>query len=367
MAFNRPTLPELIARVEGDIKSGLGLVTILRRSFLAVISRVLAGLAHLLFGFLAYIEKQAFLDTADDEEVILRQGSLWGVPRKEATFAEFISSVTGTAGVVIPAGRVYRRSDGKEYTVVSEVTLTGSGDEIELVASEQGAASEVQVNDVLSILSPIAGLNSNATVTSIITEPEDTESIDSYKARILDKIRNPPSGGAANDYIQWALAVPGITRAWVNPQGLGPGTVLVYVVSDDEDPITPSPAKITEVFDYIEELRPVTANVTVVAPVLLPLNMTIQLKPNTTAVQNAIKAELEDLILRESSLAGSYQSPGVLNDGKILLSRINEAVSIAQGEEDHKITLINGVTPADVEPADGELVVLGTITWQALA
>lgn len=366
MAFTRPTLPELIARVEGDFKSGLQLVTILRRSFLGVIARALAGLAHLLFGFLKYVEAQAFPDTATEENLD-RWAGIWGVPRKEATYAEFIAAVTGTVGTIIPAGRTYRRSDGKEYLTIAELTLDGVNDEIELVAVELGAASEVQVNDVISILSPIAGLDSNATVTSIITEPEDVESDESLRSRLLDRIRNPPSGGAANDYVQWALAVPGITRAWINPQGLGPGTVLVYVVSDDEDPITPAPAKITEVFDYIEERRPVTANVTVVAPVLLPLDMTIQIKPNTTAIQNAITAELEDLIFRESALAGSYQSPGVLNDGKILISRINEAISIAQGEEDHNITLVNGNAPADVEPADGELVVLGNITWQPLA
>jgi uncharacterized phage protein gp47/JayE len=363
MAFQRPTLPELITRVEGDLKSGLQLVVILRRSFLGVIARVMAGLAHLLFGFLKYVEQEAFPDTATEDNLD-RWAGIYNVLRKEATFAEFTCTVTGTAGVVIPAGRVYRRSDGKEYTVVSVLTLPGT---INLVASIAGAASEVQVADVISILSPIAGLNSNATVSVVITEPEDTEGDASLRARLLDKIRNPPSGGAANDYIQWALAVPGITRAWINPQGLGPGTVLVYVVSDDENPITPIPAKITEVFDYIEVLRPVTANVTVVAPVLLPINMTIQIKPNTVAVQNAIRAELLDLIFRDSSLAGSYKSPGVLNDGKILLSRIDEAVSIAQGEEDHNITLINGVTPADVTPATGRLAVLGTITWQALA
>lgn len=366
MAFQRPTLPELITRVEGDLKSGLQLVVILRRSFLGVIARVMAGLAHLLFGFLKFIEQEAFPDTASAENLD-RWAGIYGVLRKEATFSEFICNVTGTAGVVIPAGRVYRRSDGVEYTVISEVTLTGSGDQINLVATTQGAAPEVQVSDVVTILSPIAGLNSNATVATVITEPENTESDDSLRARLLDKIRNPPSGGAANDYIQWALAVPGITRAWINPQGLGPGTVLVFVVNDDEAPITPSLAKITEVFDYIEPLRPVTANVTVVAPTLLPLNLTIEIKPNTTAVQNAVTAELKDLILRDSSLAGSYQSPSVLNTGKILLSKINEAISIAQGEEDHNITLINGGAPADVVPADGELVVLGGITWLPLA
>lgn len=365
MAFTRPTLQELVTRVEGDIKAGLGLVTLLRRSFLKVFARVLAGLAHLLFGFLKYIEKQAFPDTATGE-FLLQWASIWGVIRLEATFAEFICGVTGTAGTIIPVNTVYRRVDGKEYTTQAEVTLTGSGDTITLVASEAGKASEVAVSDVISILSPIAGLDSAATVSSIVTEPEDLETEAALKVRLIDRIQNPPSGGAANDYLQWAAAVPGITRAWVGPQALGPGTVVVYIVSDDEDPITPSAPKIQEVVDYIELRRPVTANVSVVAPVLLPLDLTIQLKPNTAAVRDAATAELEDMIFRDAALAGAYKSPGVLHDGKILLSRMDEAVSTALGEEDHAITVVNGGAPGDVTPAAGELIVLGTITWQTL-
>lgn len=367
MAFNRPTLQQLIDRVEGDFKSGLGLVTLLRRSFLKVLSRVMAGLSHTLFGYLAFIELQVFPDTAEDE-YLERHCAIWGVPRKVATFAEFKMTATGTTGVVIPAGTIFRRSDGVEYSTLAEVTLAGGTGTLEMVASIAGEAQEVEVGDVLSILSPIAGLTSEATVSEIVIEPEDAEDDESLRARLLDRIQNPPAGGAAHDYLQWAKAVAGITRAWVGPQALGPGTVVVYVVNDNDDPITPSGAKLTEVFDYIEERRPVTANVSVVAPVLLPLDMTIKLKPNTTAVQEAVRAELVDLMNREAALAGSFKAPGELHTGKILFSQINEAISIAVGEEDHEVVEINGdVTPGDITPADGELIVMGTITWQALA
>lgn len=366
MAFNRPTLQELITRVEGEVRSGLGIVTILRRSFLSVISRVMAGLSHTVLGFIAYVEKQAFPDTAEGE-YLLRWAGIWGVFQKPATYAKFRCAVTGTAGTVIPAATVYRRTDGVEYFTEASLTLTGANDKIVLIAVVAGLTGEVAVSDQISILSPIAGLDSVSTVDLIIIEPEDIETLESLRARLIDRIQNPPSGGAATDYIQWALAVPGITRAWVGPQALGPGTVVVYVVNDADDPITPSPAKITEVADYIEILRPVTANVSVVAPTLLSLNLTIQIKPNTAAIQNAITTEIQDLIYRDAALAGAYKSPGVLHTGKILLSRINEAISIGSGEEDHLITLINGVAPADITPATGQLVVLGTITWQTLA
>lgn len=365
MPFTRPTLPQLIERVEGDLKGPLGIVTVLRRSFIGVISRALAGLAHLLFGFLKFIEKNAFPDTAETE-FLDRWAGIWGVSRLVATFAQFQLDVTGTTGTVIPAGTVYQRDDGAEYTVDSEVTLAGGAGTLDLTAVVAGVAGNLEVADALSIQSPIAGLDSEGTVSTITTDAEDTEDDDSLRERLIDRIQNPPSGGAANDYIQWARSVPGVTRAWVLPQNLGPGTVGVSFVEDGESPITPSPAKIQEVVDFIEPLRPVTANINVFAPNLLAIDLTIQLQPNTAEVQANVESELEDMILRNAALNGAFGGPGITLDGKILLSRMNEAISIALGEEDHIITVVNGGAPADVEPSTGELAVLGTITWQPI-
>ena len=365
MAFTRPTLQELITRVEGDLKSGLQISTVLRRSFVAVIARAMAGLAHMIFGFMKFIEKNAFPDTAEDE-YLERWAGIWGVIRKSATYEKFNATVTGTNGTVIPAGRTYRRADGVEYTTDAVATISGGTATLALTAVEPGKAGRVAVSDLIPILSPIAGLDQNATVSAITLEADDLESTESLRERLIDRIQNPPAGGAALDYVAWARSIAGVTRAWVGPQALGPGTVVVYIVTDDNDPITPSPAKIDEVADYIETVRPVTANVTVVGPVLLPIDLTIAIKPNTPAVQDAIETELKDLIYRESALAGSYKAPGVLHDGKILLSHLNEAISIALDEEDHEIIDINTDPPADVVPSTGELTVLGTITWQTL-
>lgn len=366
MAFERPTLGQLIKRAEGDFKSGLGLITVLRRSFIGVTARVIAGFAHSHFGYLKFIEKNVFGDTAEGEYLI-RLAKIFGVEQKNATFAEFTASVTGTAGVVIPANRVYRRSDGQEYTTQAEVILTGSGDEISLLASVAGTAPNVAVSDVISILSPIANLTPEATVTSIEIQGEDIEDLELLRGRFLDRVRNPPSGGTANDYIQWAKEVAGITRAWVKPLADGPGTVTVFIVSDTSDPITPSAPKVAEAQAYVDLQRPTTANVTVVAPVLFPIDMVIALSPNLTDVQTAIEAELRDLITRDAQVTGTYSGPGTTYNGKILLSRINEAISIGAGEEDHEIISINGdTTPGNVEPPDGNLAVLGDITWQVL-
>jgi uncharacterized phage protein gp47/JayE len=131
---------------------------------------------------------------------------------------------------------------------------------------------------------------------------------------------------------------------------MGAGTVTVLFVCDEDDDIIPSPAKVAEVQAYIDARAPVTAEVFVLGPLADALNMTIKLAPNTTTVQNAVRAELADLIDRDSA-------PG----GTILISRLREAVSLAAGENNNQI-----VTPiVDVTHATGHMAILGTLTFSS--
>lgn len=367
MAFNRPTLDQLIERVKTDIKGEMQITTILRRSFLSAISRALAGLSHLHFGFLDWLSDQVFPDTAESE-YIDRWAVIWGVIRKEATFAQMTITITGNSGGVVPAGTTYQRTDGVEYTLDSEVTIPVSGTiEGTITCSNAGESGNIDIGNTVSLISPIANVDTEATISTVVIDAEDQESDDSLRSRLLSRISSPPLGGSANDYITWALEVAGVTRAWVLPLYLGAGTVGVSFVEDGEVDIIPSAAKVDEVNSYILERKPVTADLTTFAPVEAAMDLTIKLKPNTTDVQDAVMAELEDLIKRDATLAGSYKSPSENNTGTILLSKINQAIGIAVGVEDHEISLINGLAPANVTPNVGELITLGNITWQPLA
>lgn len=366
MAFSRPSLDELIERVKTDIKGGLNITTIARRSFLGVISRALAGLAHLLYSFLTWISRQVFPDTAE-LEYLNRWASIWGIFRSEATFAEASVLLTGSNGSVIPQGTVYQREDGLQYSLKEEVIFTATGMATEsVICLSSGSNGDLNIGATVSLLSPIAGVDSDAIVDSIVVDADDTESDDSLRERLINRLQLPPLGGSANDYIQWAREVPGVTRSWVLPLYLGPGTVGVSFTVDNEDPIIPSPAKVQEVQDYIDFLKPVTALVTVFAPVEAAMDLDISIKPDTIEVRDNITNELKDLVKRDATLAGSYKGPGQTNDGSILLSKIRQSISIAVGLEDFEINTINGQAPANVVPNSGELITLGNITWQIL-
>jgi uncharacterized phage protein gp47/JayE len=104
----------------------------------------------------------------------------------------------------------------------------------------------------------------------------------------------------------------------------------------------------------LDAARPVTADLTVVAPIAEPLDFEILLRDAAgqpeadPTIRQAVEDELRDLIQREAD-------PGKT----MLISKIREAISVASGEYDH--VLIDPV--ADVPHTTGEIATFGEITW----
>lgn len=367
MAFTRPTLQQIYDRVKTDITSGLNLTTLLLRSFLKVIGAALAGASHTLHGYISWALLQMFPDTAEGSYLI-RWGTLFGINQLAATFTELNIEISGVNGTVVPAETtVFQRSDGVEYKVKDEVTIGVSGTvEAVVVALEAGDESNIDDGSIITLTSPISGVDSDAEVLSTAVEGESQEELEALRTRLLERMQNPPAGGTVADYIAFAKTVAGVTRVWVLPGYLGQGTVAVTFVEDGEDPIIPSAPKVEEVQNAIEELMPIEATLFVFAPIAAPINPVISITPNTLAVREAITAELEDLIFREAQVRQAIDpeqvSQAVLFTGKIPLSKFNEAISIASGENDHVL-----VSPSETpQPSEGGILTLGTITFQTL-
>jgi uncharacterized phage protein gp47/JayE len=349
MPFERPTLAELKTQAKEEIASRLGLGALLPRSPLVALALVEAGQAHLLHGHLAFLARQILPDTAE-AEYLERWASIFGVARKAATFAEGQISLTGTPAAVLPAGSKLRRADAVEYSTDAEVVIGGGGTATaDVTAVAAGLAGNAEAGVPLTLSSPVAGVASLATVAAGgLISGADEETDDELRRRLLQRVQNTPEGGAAADYVRWALEVPGVTRAWCLPGHLGAGTVGVTFVVDGEADIIPDAPKVAEVQALLEERRPATAAVTAFAPDAVALDPEIQLDPDTAEIRAAVEAALIDLLRRESE-------PG----GTLLLSHVREAISNARGEVDHVL-----VAPAaDVTVAAGELLTLGTITW----
>lgn len=357
MPFERPTLTDLIDRVSTDIASRLpGMSrTLLRRSLAGILARAEAGAVHSLYGYLEFISRQALPDTAE-EEYLLRWARIW-LPkgRKAATYAkgENAVQVRGLLGSRIEVGTIFVRTDGLQYTATSEVVIGGTTALVSVEALTPGASSNTAPGVSLSLLQPVTGVEAAAVVVSPgIIGGVDQESIEQLRIRVINRIQQPPQGGSKSDYETWALEVPGVTRAWVYPLQMGAGTVTV-VIADDVGSTAPVPdaAIVSAAQAYINDKRPVTATVYVVAASVMPINMSIKLSPNNSSTQTAARAEIEDLFLRDAE-------PG----GTMLISKMREAVSVASRVEDSEIT-----TPtANVVAGTNQIPVVGTITWSAV-
>lgn len=351
MPFARPSLTQLIQRTAADVAARLGLGALLRRGPLEVLARVQAGQAHMLHGHLDFLAEQLMPDTADAEH-LERWAAIEGILRKAATYAAGNVTMIGTDGTKIPVGTLLRRADGAEFASTIEKIVASGTASVPVLAVLAGEAGNSATGLALALASPIAGLNSQGTVASPgLLGGADREDDDDLRARLLQKKRFPPQGGAKQDYEKWALEVTGITRAWALPNHLGVGTVgVTFVLDDQAGSILPDGAKVAEVAAYIEARRPVTAKqVSVFAPALSPIDLTIALTPNTAEVKAKVAAALADLITSETT-------PG----GTILVSHLREAISTAEGETDHVL-----VTPTSNQTAPaGTIHTLGTITWQ---
>lgn len=345
MPFNIPTLPEVIQRVSNDLASNK-----VRQSDAQVLSRVHAATTYGLYGYQDWIAKQILPDTAD-EDMLERQAVLrLGIGRKPAIASKGYASFTGNIAAVVGDSTVLQTSDGRQYITTQSATVGSNGKgQIAIKAIVAGSNGDLDAATQLSLVSPVYGVNNTFTVTEqTIRGGADQESIEALRQRVIRSYRIIPHGGNKDDYVTWALEVPGVTRAWCVPRWLGLGTVGVFFLKDDADDPIPTDEDLAEMQSYLESVRPVTAEVYALRPLTKAITYQLWIDPDTPAVRDAVEKSLRDLHYREAELGST-----------LLLTHISEAISISKGENDHRIDYPIG----NVTSGKNEILIFGGIQW----
>jgi uncharacterized phage protein gp47/JayE len=378
MPFSRPTLSALRSQTAADIQSALpGADALLRYSNLGIIGRVMAGLANGFYGFLDWISRQSTPFTATGEYLEGWAG-LKGVTRKPATAATGYAGLTGTNGTVIPSGTSILRGDGFGYVTTGEATIAGGVATAAIAAAIAGEGGNAPNGIALALGKSISGVAVNTIASGPLTGGADIENDDSLRSRMLAVYAQPPQGGSIPDYVEWSLAVPGVTRCWVVPGGMGPGTIVLYFMLDDAEaahggfPQGTNGVASGETRDMaatgdqlalanaIFVKQPATPIVYAVAPQPNTINMTIAgISSAPTSVRNAITSAVI------AALHLNAQPGGITN-----VSTIEGAIAAVQGSAGFVITAItasNGsVTPGsagNIVSDIGRLPVLGSIGY----
>jgi len=386
MPFQRKTLSTLISEVAADINSALqGADATLRRTVLKVVGKVQAGMSNLQMGYLDWIAKQAVPFTAEDE-YLEGWAALKKVYRKAATPAQLTATFAGVTGTPLNAGTQVVRSDGATYTTAAAATVDGTGSlSVTIVATAAGSAGNADAGTTVALGIAVPGIQTSGTVTGTVSSGADIEDNDELRNRMLAAYQNTPQGGDVEDYVGWALAVPGVTRAWCAPNGFGAGTVVIYTMLDTAQAAhggfpqgtngvsqydmgpggTPRGTVATGdqlvIADAIVNEQPVTALVYSCAPVANSLTFTLSgLMGTSTATRAAIYAAISDVLFRN----------GDPRAGTINRSDIESAIASVSGTSGFVITLVQGVVgvttttyPGNITSGFGQLPVLAGVNY----
>jgi len=363
MPFTRPTLTEIVDRVQSDIETRVtGAESLLRRGILKVLGRVFAGAVHLLYSYLGYQSEQLFISTADENN-LEKHGDEWGVNLIAAVKATGTTVATGTNGTTIDADSKVQTTTGIKYTTDAAVIIAGGTADLAITAVEDNAGGDgnQDAGTILTFVSPIDNINSQTTVDADgLIGGADEETKEELRERMLLRKQFPPYGGSHADFIRWMLEYPGVTRAWVFDSYSGAGTVGCTFVMDNTTPYIPTAATIALVRAYIVEHEDPATGRTVGIPVtaepgLFMIALTeqavdfdIEIYPNIAGVQNAIDLELADLIKTQGG-AGET----------IYISDINAALANIIDLERYTLT-----TPAtNVSAETNKIHALGVTTY----
>jgi uncharacterized phage protein gp47/JayE len=351
--------------VRDDVTAALDGAVLIGNSVLRVISDAQAGLAHLVLRYIDWETKQLLPDTAEDEW-LERHANIWlvnadgSVGRKGATLAYGTVTMSGTAGVIIPSGTILGYSTDLQYETTEQITLGATATTVPVRATTAGTIGNRLAGDTLSLPSSILGIADDATVVDI-DNGVDQESIDDLRARVLLRIQQPPMGGDANDYVIWATAVAGVTRAWVSTE-MGVGTVTVRFMMDDlrlaQEGI-PLQSDILTVTDYIDTVRPVALKDRwVLAPVPEPIDFRIvNLSNDTPSVRAGIETAVRAM-LREKA-APAHIINGIMQSAEMIYAAwVSEAISSVAGVENFTLVMDDHEMPYP-----GSIAVLGTIIY----
>lgn len=298
-------------------------------------------------------------------------GAVFGIPRIGELRASGSVVISGAEGSSIDDKSTFKSKSGSLYRVVGSFEIIAGASEVDVISNEPGELGNLPVGAELRLVSPVPGLNSVSLagpngIRGGVDREEDGRPgvLEHYRGRVVERIQHPPAGGNKYDYIRWAQSVPGVTKAWCFPEGMGPGTVVILFMMDklradfegvpqgDDGPLYSGDLK--DVYDYVtggfDRTNATTgANVFIFKPPRRKINITISgLLPLNLTVKQAIEKELADLMLRK-------REPGI----NFSLSWIREAISVSVGERRHKL-----LSPSDdIQLGTYEIPALGDISY----
>ena len=284
-----------------------------------------------------------------------------GIVRRSATKASGELKIIGSADTEIPAGTMFTTTSvddepAVEFVTTADAKIGADGYVIvDILAVNAGKIGNVAENTIILKANKITGI-SGCTNEKEITGGTEQETIESLQARIneYDAEQGMSFVGSPSDYKRWAMSVDGVGNAIPIEAQDDSGLVTIVLTDSNGDPA--SELLLTSVYDYImrpdapsERLAPMNANLSVIPPETIDLNIavTIELKDDVSIVD--VKTNL--LAALKTYLAEAAE------EHEIRWTKIGSVISKVTGVADYKDLLVNGGT-ANIAIKDTQVAVV---------
>ena len=193
--------------------------------------------------------------------------------------------------------------------------------------------------------------DANAILIDVVESGQDIETDESLRNRFYESVQRPATSGNVHHYKIWATEVEGVGDAKIFPLWNGPGTVKVLITNTDKLPADRS--LIDKVASHIEEVRPIGANVTVVAPTPKTLNINVTLEIGTDVLLETIKQNLKTKIQE-------YLQSITFKKNIISYAIIGSLILDVDGVIDYTDLKLNN-TAANIKLTEEEIPTIGTL------
>lgn len=223
--------------------------------------KVLAGEIYKEQVNLEFIKNQMFVQTATGEYLDYHAMER-GLERKSGLKAtgevNFRIAEAMETDLIIPQGTVVSTDDENPvrfYTDRKMVIEAGrTYVTVSCTAEKEGKAGNVSANAVKVLITTVPGV-SEVVNNNAFTGGSDDENDSHLRQRVIDTFRDVSTGTNAAYYKKLALSVPGITGVGILKQGLGIGSVGVYINSNGKRATAQQILQVQRVLDEARELN----------------------------------------------------------------------------------------------------------------
>ena len=300
---------------------------------------------------LANIIRETYIKTAQGEFLDYRAVE-HGTSRYAATNTEVKAKFNDDDGNPVNVEVGDRFASIAESPIFYTVIKANDDGTAEMQAEEAGTSANSYIGQVLPVTP-----NDNlawAEITEIIAPARDTETDDHLRERILKNDAWLAYGGNIADYLDMIHKISEVGAAQIYPVWAGSGTVKLVIVNNDLMPASPDLVKkVKNIIDPEDNeaqgvgLAPIDHRVTVVAPEVLKVDVSIQLQltdqANKVAVEKGIKDMLNELF---SELRKDWDTiNATVGRGyslSIYRSRILSKIMLIDGVADSQLPKLNG-------------------------